>query len=724
MKSYSQLQEVAPNPGLDGGRAEPEAIREVSREELAIQLEERNQELAKALCLLQATVESTTDGIVALDLSGKLISYNTKFAALWGFPEEVLERQDNSEFVAYAARQVKDPEKFIARTQESRFIPEEEAFDIVELKDGRILERRVIPQRIDHQCVGVVVSWHDITQRARAEQALHDAQALYHSLVDQMPSGVFRKDAPGRYVFVNSAFCRITGMAADQILGKTATELIACMKAAQGKQSPVSDQLGTQGVSHHELIMRTGREIQVEDEYAEPSGKSRYYHVFKSPVFGFGGEVIGSQGVLFDVTERKQVEGELASERDLLRTLLDNSPDHIYFKDLQSRFLRISLEQAQWFGLKHPDEALGKTDFDFFDVVHASPAFADEQEIIRTGVPLVGRVEKEVAKDGRVTWALTNKMPLRNKAGEIIGTFGISKDITAMKESEAKLEQIHRQLLETSRQAGMAEVATGVLHNVGNVLNSVNVAASMLADRLRKSKSASVGRVAAIMKEHAHDLGEFMTSDPKGRVLASFLEQLGEHLAAEQAAALEELAGLEKNIDHIKDIVAMQQSYAKVSGITQTIKVVELVEDALHMNESALIRHEVKLVREYDPASPEITVDKHKVMQVLINLVRNAKYACDDSGSTEKRIVARVVSGRDRVKISIADNGIGIPPENLTRIFNHGFTTRKNGHGFGLHSGALAAREMGGALLAQSDGLGKGASFTLELPLQPPATTL
>jgi len=262
-------------------------------------------------------------------------------------------------------------------------------------------------------------------------------------------------------------------------------------------------------------------------------------------------------------------------------------------------------------------------------------------------------------------------------------------------------------------------VATGVLHNVGNVLNSVNVAASMLADRLRKSKSASVGRVAAIMKEHAHDLGEFMTSDPKGRVLASFLEQLGEHLAAEQAAALEELAGLEKNIDHIKDIVAMQQSYAKVSGITQTIKVVELVEDALHMNESALIRHEVKLVREYDPASPEITVDKHKVMQVLINLVRNAKYACDDSGSTEKRIVARVVSGRDRVKISIADNGIGIPPENLTRIFNHGFTTRKNGHGFGCTAGRWRPGKWEAPCWRRVTGLAKAPVLPLNCPCNP-----
>jgi signal transduction histidine kinase len=202
------------------------------------------------------------------------------------------------------------------------------------------------------------------------------------------------------------------------------------------------------------------------------------------------------------------------------------------------------------------------------------------------------------------------------------------------------------------------------------------------------------------------------------------LEQLAGHLATEQEEALEELTGLEKNIDHIKDIVAMQQSYAQVSGLTQTINVLDLVEDSLRMNDRALIRHDVKLVREYDAAPPDITVDKHKVIQILINLVRNAKYACDDSGCSDKRMVVRVAKARDRVKISIIDNGVGIPPENLTRIFNHGFTTRKNGHGFGLHSGALAAKEMGGALIAQSEGPGQGASFTLELPLQPPASNL
>jgi signal transduction histidine kinase len=169
------------------------------------------------------------------------------------------------------------------------------------------------------------------------------------------------------------------------------------------------------------------------------------------------------------------------------------------------------------------------------------------------------------------------------------------------------------------------------------------------------------------------------------------------------------------------EIVTMQQSYAKISGLTEVVNVADLVEDSLRMNEGALQRHKVRLVREYLDVPP-ITVEKHKVLQILVNLIRNAKHACQDSDRVDPQLTVRVANGEGRIKISVADNGVGIPPENLTRIFNHGFTTRKNGHGFGLHSGALAAKEMGGSLAVQSDGPGKGATFTLELPQFAPAS--
>jgi signal transduction histidine kinase len=310
-------------------------------------------------------------------------------------------------------------------------------------------------------------------------------------------------------------------------------------------------------------------------------------------------------------------------------------------------------------------------------------------------------------------------MPLHDDHGQIIGTFGISKDITAFKEAEATVEELHKQLLQTSRQAGMAEVATSVLHNVGNVLNSVNVSATLLLDNAKRSNLAFLGKAIALLNEHAADLGDFLANDPKGRQLPVYLSRVSEQLTKEQQRAIAELESLRENIEHIKEIVAMQQNYATVCGVAETVKVTDLVEDALRMNAGALIRHEVALVREYTDV-PVLTVEKHKVLQVLVNVIRNAKYACDESGRKDKQIRLKI-SRRDQwICIAVMDNGIGIPPENQTRIFNHGFTTRKDGHGFGLHSGALAATELGGRLTAHSDGPGQGATFTLELPAQPP----
>jgi len=162
----------------------------------------------------------------------------------------------------------------------------------------------------------------------------------------------------------------------------------------------------------------------------------------------------------------------------------------------------------------------------------------------------------------------------------------------------------------------------------------------------------------------------------------------------------------------------MQQSYARVSGVTETVAVDELVEDSLRMNASAMVRHGLKVVREYEPGL-SLIVDRHKVLQVLVNLIRNAKYACDDSGRTDKLLTVRIAQTDGHIRIAVGDNGVGIAPENLTRIFAHGFTTRKDGHGFGLHSGALAAKELGGSLMVQSAGLGHGATFVLELPFKP-----
>jgi signal transduction histidine kinase len=292
-----------------------------------------------------------------------------------------------------------------------------------------------------------------------------------------------------------------------------------------------------------------------------------------------------------------------------------------------------------------------------------------------------------------------------------------------VQERTQDLEAAHKQLVETSRQAGMAEVATAVLHNVGNVLNSVNVSASLVMDSIRKSKVPGLARAVGLMDEHSANLCRFLTDDPKGKQLPDYLKKLAEHLSGEQALMLKELGSLCKNIEHIKDIVSMQQAYARVSGVVEPISATELVEDALRMNAGALTRHDVQVIRELDEI-PKVSVEKHKVLQILVNLISNAKYALDEGNPPVKLLTLKIgMNGNNHFQIAVRDNGVGIPAQSLARIFAHGFTTKTGGHGFGLHSGALAAMEMGGTLQVHSEGVGQGATFTLDLPLKPGANS-
>jgi signal transduction histidine kinase len=313
-------------------------------------------------------------------------------------------------------------------------------------------------------------------------------------------------------------------------------------------------------------------------------------------------------------------------------------------------------------------------------------------------------------KDGRVVQIAHEPLD----GGGSVDTFA---DITEQTRADAQLAQAHKQLVEISRSAGMAEVATGVLHNVGNVLNSVNVSANLLSEAIRNSKATSLARVVALLREHQADLGEFVTAHPQGRHLTGFLDGLDRHLSSEREQAAAELEALRKNIEHIKDIVSMQQRFATVGGVQEQVCVTDLVEDGLKMSLASLNRHRVEIIRDYGDASV-INIDKHKALQILVNLVSNAKHACVESGRPDASLILQTARFGDRVRISVIDNGVGIAAENLNRIFNHGFTTRKSGHGFGLHSAALAARELRGSLTVTSEGSGRGATFTLDLPMQ------
>jgi signal transduction histidine kinase len=292
----------------------------------------------------------------------------------------------------------------------------------------------------------------------------------------------------------------------------------------------------------------------------------------------------------------------------------------------------------------------------------------------------------------------------------------LREQVSAKERARADLAQAQNKLIVVSRQAGMAEVATGILHNVGNVLNSVNVSATLIRDRIRQHRAESVGKVASLLQQPPADLGHFLTEDTKGKTVPDFLAKLGHALVQDKRELETEVDALTKNVEHINAIVSMQQNYAKAGGIMERLDVKEVVEDSIQINACGLERHDVRLRREFQPV-PLALIDRHKVLQILINLVNNAKYAVDENTGEKEIVVSIACADEHRLQISVADNGAGIAAENLDRIFSQGFTTRKHGHGFGLHSGALAAKELGGSLSVRSPGLGLGATFTLEIPL-------
>lgn len=293
----------------------------------------------------------------------------------------------------------------------------------------------------------------------------------------------------------------------------------------------------------------------------------------------------------------------------------------------------------------------------------------------------------------------------------------LNHEIAVRTQAEEELQELQARHLDTARRMGMAEIATSVLHNVGNVLNSVNVSTTVIGNKLRKCGASDLVRAADLVQKHRLNLTAFVSQDERGRHLPDFLVEQSRHMASQEESLLKEVESLATNIGHIKDIIAVQQSNAGLSGLVEKVSLAELFEDAIRINSASMGRHGINIIRQLDEMPP-VLIEKQKVMQILVNLIANAKYAVIENDLDEKHITVSIAQVDDQVRIQVIDNGVGIPGENLARIFSHGFTTRKGGHGFGLHSGSLAAKEMGGELTAHSDGPGTGATFTLDIPVK------
>ncbi len=575
----------------------------------------------------------------------------------------------------------------------------------------RYFAEQVVPTRGGSGHVGTIS---DFTDLVTVRDNLRKAETLFRNTFDQAPIGIGYADRDGKFLRFNDAFCALVGFTRAEFADKSIGEL-----THPGDAANAAAQL--ERLWNGEINF-----IDIEKRYVRKDGSSVWVRTTTALVRD-GNTTPCSVEYLRDITHRKDLAEALLEQQTLLEAVITDLPVGLLVCDVDGSITHSNRAAAELFGIQ-PEELPASSSADVYPLTVDVYLADGVTPVERADRPLARALRGENVINCELVLAPRDSRPrrttlstarqLNNPDGQILGAVAVIQDTTERKRQEMELERVHKELMTASRQAGMAEVATNVLHNVGNILNSVNISASLVAERVRQSKAPGVARLAALLLEQGAAAGRFITDDERGKRIPEYLAALGEQLLTDQRMALIELESLRENLEHIKDTVAMQQSYAKRCGVTETVEVVDLVEDSLRLNAGAFARHGVTLQREFSDV-PAITVDKHKVLQILVNLIRNAKYACDESGRSDKLITLRIESGGRGVRILVIDNGVGIPESNMGRLFSHGFTTRQGGHGFGLHSGALAAQELGGTLHAESEGPGRGATFVLDLPCGP-----
>ncbi len=358
------------------------------------------------------------------------------------------------------------------------------------------------------------------------------------------------------------------------------------------------------------------------------------------------------------------------------------------------------------------------------DLIGESPGMVFGEEFARGAIieqlmlqGSVGGVESSfLTREGQTIPVSVSGSIIQDEQGQFQGMVCVAQDISERKRMEEEKQKLHEQLLDTSRQLGMAEVASDVLHNVGNVLNSINVSIGVVSDIVAKSLVTDVKRISQLLEKHGDDLGSFFSTNPKGTQVAGFLKSLAEQLLEEQRLALSELHRLRENTAQAQHCVTAQQELAKPNELTESISLTELVEEAVSRHQALIEKSHISVMREFQDL-PRVFLDKRQVLEVVADVIENACQAMETTEVRELILRIRQINGPpDSARIEVQDTGIGILQEDLTRIFGQGFTTKELGRGSSLHTGALVAKNLGGALKADSGGRGCGALFSLDLP--------
>jgi two-component system, sensor histidine kinase and response regulator len=614
--------------------------------------------------------EHVMEGMYQTTPEGHYLSANPMLARIYGYdsPEQLLTAVRNIQHQVYVRPGRRD--EFVRQVQEHGVVTRFESE--VYRRDGSTIWISE-SARVVRDAAGSILYYEgivdDITDRKRTEIALRESEILYHSLVESLPQNLFRKDVTGRFTFANQRFCESLNLTLEQLIGRTDADLFP-------------PELARKYQADDREVMRTGQTFEAVEEHPAPDGGKRYVQVVKTALLGPENRVLGVQGMFWDVTERRRIEQDLAYERDLLRTLIDSIPDAIYFKDRQSRFIRIGSNLARAFGLDNPDQAIGKTDFDFFAPEHAQAAFEDEQSILRTGEPIVGKTEKETWPGRPDTWVLTTKMPLRNRAGEIIGTFGISKDITTLKEAESALAQARDAALESAQIK--AEFLANMSHEIRTPMNCITGMTGLLLD--------------TPLSAEQRDFAE--TIRASADALLTLINDILDFSKAEAGKLVTEQTDF--------DLIECVETTVELLAETAETKGLELV---------SWVRKDVPRHVRGDPG---------RIRQILTNLIGNAiKFT--ETGEVVVRLHAVDLTDTEAlIRFEVTDTGIGVAPQARSRLFQafsqaDGSLTRKyGGTGLGLAICKQLVELMGGHVgLTSTPGKGSTFWFLLTLGQQP-----
>lgn len=528
---------------------------------------------------------------------------------------------------------------------------------------------------------------------------------LFEAFLDNTVFGIAVINKNHKIIRVNSTFVKYFNKNVEDFVGKY------CYKECEKRNHICPHCPGVKAIA-------SGKTEKVETHGIQEDGSPFYIRICAIPFYNSNNEIAGFIEMVENTTEYKKEKEALLQSEERFKQVAENAGDWIWEMDAEGLYTYSSPIVEQILGYK-PEEIVGKKHFyDFFTPECKEELKKGAFEVFNKKECFKSFINPNIHKNGDIVILETCGSPLINNKGNLCGYRGIDRDITERKKWEKQLQQTQEELIEASRRAGMSEVAADILHNVGNVLNSINVTTTLIKKTLSNSEIPNLKIVTDMLQGQLGNLDKFLSDDPKGKHIPSYLNEVVKHLTYEQEEIIGKLKTLIEDINHIKTIIYMQQEYTKVSGSEVAIKIDQVIENSIRINQASLKKHGIQIIKEFIDLG-EVHVSKNGVMQILVNLIANAKNALLESNISNKILTIRTyVHNNHYLRIEVKDNGTGISIENLSKLFQHGFTTRKDGHGFGLHSSAIAAKEMKGSLTAYSKGLGHGATFTLELPLK------